>query len=275
MLYNQAMKTLVNIILILFVVLVVGKLVILWMEQKMLYYPHKALESTPESLRLAYEDVYIQTQDGQKLHGWWIPAKPKAYTVLYFHGNAGNISHRLHRAKFFQDMGWNLLIIDYRGYGKSTGRPDEKGLYLDAQAAYAFLMKEKGIKPKQLIVYGKSLGGAVAADLCAQQPAAALVLESTFTSTTNMGRMMFPWFPVHLVLSQKYDTLSKLPRLKLPMLIVHGRGDDLIPFSHGEMLFREALEPKQFVPFWGEHNDEVYVSSGEYRKVLAGFAEGL
>ncbi len=267
------MKTLIYFIIILFVVLVTGKLVVLWLEQKMLYYPGKALDATPESLRLAYEDVYINTQDGQKLHGWWVASKPQAFTVLYFHGNAGNISHRLHRTQFFRDLGWNLLIVDYRGYGKSTGRPREKGLYLDALAAYAFLTQEKGVSPERLIIYGKSLGGSVAAELCLQKPAAALVLESTFSSTALMGRRMFPWFPVQWVLSQKYDTLNKISRLKLPKLIVHGRGDDMIPFSHGEMLFRQAVEPKQFVPFFGEHNDEVYVSSGEYRKVLEKFVE--
>ena len=236
-----------------------------------MYYPSRDIPATPENINLPYEEVYFRARDGEKLHGWFVRARNPIATVLFCHGNAGNISHRLHRVKFFNDMGSNVLIFDYRGYGKSSGRPGEKGLYQDAQAAYDYLIAKKNIKNRDLVVYGKSLGGAVAVDLCLKREVGKLILESTFSSVGEVAKEIYPFLPVKLLLTQKYDSLKKLDKISIPKLIVHGRDDEIINFRHSKMLYEKAAEPKEYLPFTGGHNDEVFVTSKEYRDIIKKF----
>ena len=261
---------------VIYIFIFVSCLFIAWfflasLEQRSLYYPAARVEGTPADVGIAYENVFIRTSDGVTLHGWFVPVDPARGTVLFFHGNAGNISHRLHRVDFFRRLGVNLLLVDYRGYGRSTGKPGERGLYRDAEAAYQYLCSKIEIPADDIIFYGKSLGGAVAAELSLRHEPRALVLESTFTSTAAMGREVYPFLPVGLIVRQNFDTLAKVGRIRAPKLILHGRQDEIIPFRHGVTLHDAAVPPKKFIPFAGGHNDERYVVSDEYLHVLAEF----
>jgi fermentation-respiration switch protein FrsA (DUF1100 family) len=241
------------------------------LEQKSLYHPYKEIPGTPRNLGIDYEDVNFKTSDGQTLNGWFIPVKSTEVTVLYCHGNAGNIYHRLHKVKFFHEMGVNFFIFDYRGYGKSTGSPSEKGLDKDAQAAYDYLASRSDVDKRKIVVYGKSLGGPVAAGLCNSRQACALILEGSFATVAQRAQQIYPFLPMKLLISQKYDTVFKVKNLRIPKLIAHGRQDEVIRFRHGEILFSAAAEPKQFLPFNGGHNDDVYVTSPAYKDDLSKF----
>lgn len=268
----KKLKTLMNIILGTILVIVSIRLYFIIIEQNGLYYPEKEIHTTPaDKLKLDYEDVDIKTPDGKTLNGWFIPAKDATATVIYYHGNAGNISDRIHRVAFFYDMGFNLLIFDYRGYGKSEGWPSENGLYKDALAAYDYLAARRDVDKDKIIIYGKSLGGAVAIETATKRKAAALVIESAFASTERIGEDLYPYLPVKWLTLQKYDNLSKVKYISTPKLIVHGRNDDLIAFKHGEEIYDAAAPIKQFLPFDGKHNDEVYITSNAYRDELKKF----
>lgn len=257
----------------LFVILfaVAFKAFFVFFEQKNLYHPYKEIAGTPEDLGIAFEDINFKTADGQTLNGWFIPARGAKATILYFHGNAGNISHRLHKVKFFYEMNVNFLIFDYRGYGKSTGRPSEKGLYKDAQAAYDYLASRNDVDKSKIVAYGKSLGGPVAADLCLRRQAGALVLEGSFASVALRAQQLYPFLPMELLITQRYDAVHKVRSLRIPKLVVHGRQDEVINFCHGEILFAAASGPKQFLSFDGSHNDDVYITSPVYRDELLNF----
>jgi fermentation-respiration switch protein FrsA (DUF1100 family) len=259
---------------ILFIVifaLVVFRALFLLLEQKGLYHPYKDIPETPKNLGIPFEEIDFKTADGQTLNGWFAPAKDARITVLYFHGNAGNISHRLHKVKFFHEMGVNFFIFDYRGYGKSTGTPGEKGLYSDAQAAYDYVASRNDVDNNKIVVYGKSLGGPVAADLCVNRKAAALILEGSFASVVLRAQQLYPFLPMRLLVVQKYDTMAKVKHLLIPKLIAHGRQDEVISFHHGEILFGAAAQPKQFLPFEGGHNDDIFVVSPAYTDALNTF----
>jgi hypothetical protein len=179
------------------------------------------------------------------------------------HGNAGNISHRLDRAALMQKrLGVDVLLFDYRGFGRSEGSPSEEGTYRDALAAYCYLTDERGVDPARLFLLGESLGAAVALDLALRVPAAALVLEAPFTSIAAMARVVYPFLPTRWVRT-RYDNRSKIPRLRLPLLIVHGTRDDTVPFAHGEELFEAAPEPKSFLAVEGGAHSDSYLAGGE------------
>jgi fermentation-respiration switch protein FrsA (DUF1100 family) len=258
-------------LLIIIAVFVAFKIVFIFLEQKSLYHPTKEILNTPESLGIGFENVVFKTSDGQSLNGWFVPAQGARVTVLYCHGNAGTIADRLHKVTFFNGMGVNFFIFDYRGYGKSTGRPSEKGLYRDAQAAYDYLLSRGDVDKNKIVAYGKSLGGPVAADVCSNRNVSALILEGSFASVLLRARQMYPFLPMQLLVTQRYDAMAQVKRLRIPKLIVHGRQDDVIAFRFGEMLFAAAVEPKQFLPFEGGHNDDVYVVSPGFRDVVLGF----
>ena len=260
-----------KILLIVILVVVAFKVFFILLEQKSLYHPYKEIPETPRNLGIAFEDINFKTADGQLLNGWFVPAKGAKVTVLYCHGNAGNMYHRLHKVKFFHEMGVNFFIFDYRGYGKSTGKPNEKGLYKDAQAAYDYLVSRNDVDKNKIVVYGKSLGGPIAADLCVNRKASALILEGSFASVALRAQQLYPFLPMKFLISQKYDTMAKVKNLRIPKLITHGRQDEVISFHHGEILFSAAAEPKQFLPFDGSHNDDVYVISSAYKDELLKF----
>ena len=233
-------------------------------QDRLLYFPTRELEATPAALGLAFEDVYFRAADGIQLHGWYIPAPQARATMLFCHGNAGNISHRLDSIRIFHALGLNVFIFDYRGYGKSSGRPGEKGIALDALAARQWLAEVKHTDPSRLIVFGRSLGAAVAAELaCASRPAA-VILESAFTSYPDIGAEIYPWLPVRVIAKYRYATIEKVPSLGVPVLIVHSPADELVPFRHGRALFDACAQPKYFLEISGGHNEGFLLSGDQY-----------
>src|SRR5262245_46041302 len=217
--------------------------------------PGRALTATPADIGLAFEEARIMTADGLELHGWYVPAEPDASVVLFCHGNAGNISHRLERLQFFHDMGLAVLLFDYRGYGKSQGAPDELGTYRDAQAAWDFLTHTKGISSAHIVIFGESLGGAIAAHLARDVTSAgALILASTFTSAPDLASEFYWYLPVRLLARFQYPTAEYVSQVRVPTLVIHSQDDEIAPFSHGRKLFERAAGPKAFLEISGDHN---------------------
>lgn len=238
-----------------------------WFEYSCLYFPERDIPRTPAQLGLAWEDHTINTVDGVRIKLWHIKARaPQAPLVLYFHGNGGNISSYIDEAAVLSGLGCDVLLVEYRGYGESGGSPSEKGFYLDAQAAYDWALR--ALRPSRTVAFGRSLGTAVAADLAVNRPVSALLLESPFTSGIEIGKDKFPRLPVRLIMTQKYDTLSKITSLKCPLLVLHSPQDEIVPFRMGRKLFETASVPKAFVELRGGHNDG-WSSSGDV------FAEGV
>ncbi len=258
-------------LLIIIIGVALCRIYFVYLEQRALYHPTKEIIDTPSRLGVSYEEVSFRTSDGETLNGWYVPGKNVKVTILYCHGNAGNISHRIHRIAFFHEMGVNFFIFDYRGYGKSSGKPSEKGLYEDAAAAYNYLVSRKDIGKTKIVVYGKSLGGAVAAEVCLRRNVSALILESSLASVILQAQQLYPFLPVKFLISQKYNTVARVKDISIPKLILHGENDQVIDFKQGELIFKSASEPKQFLPFEGGHNDEVYVTSLAYKDKLQKF----
>jgi len=240
-------------------------------QPKFVYYPVRQLSATPQQIGLAYEPVTFETEDGIRLDGWFIPADVSRGTVLYFHGNAGNISHRLDSIAIFHKLNYSVLIFDYRGYGQSEGKPSERGTYRDAEAAWRYLTKQKQIAPGQIVLFGRSLGGAVAAWLAARQTPRACILESVFTSAPDLAARLFPLFPSRLLCRYDYDTEAAVKNFNCPVLIIHSPQDDIIPFSHGRKVFAAAREPKAFLEIGGDHNTGFLASGSLYTNGLADF----
>jgi len=264
----------------LIICLILAVLPALWLllrkfERHQMYYPVRDLEATPDLAGMEYEEVETTAADGVRIHGWWIPAAGGRGAVLFCHGNAGNISHRLESAAVFIRLGFNVLIFDYRGFGRSEGSPDEQGTYLDAEAAYRHLREEKGIAPERIVIFGRSLGGAVAIELARREKAAALIVESTFTSAEEMGKLIYPFLPVGLLIRNKYDSLAKVGELSLPVLVVHSPDDELVPFEQGERLFRAAAEPKEFLAIRGGHGDGFLVTGPAYEAGIDSFLKKI
>jgi fermentation-respiration switch protein FrsA (DUF1100 family) len=240
----------------------------------MLYFPTRSLDGTPASVGLRHADLDIPTSDGQRLHGWWIPSprRPAAAHVLFFHGNGGNISHRLVAARALADAGLDVLFFDYRGYGRSTGTPDEAGTYRDARAARTALLARPGIDAAAIVYLGESLGGAVAAELSLAEPPAGLILQSAFTSVRELARLHYPAVPSALV-PDAYPTLERIARVKCPVLILHGDLDDIVPVGHGEALFAAAGGSKRLEVVRGAgHNDFMMVTGAAYGETIAAWA---
>lgn len=244
----------------------------------MIYFPVKYPEGfwRPEEFGVAVEDCFFTTEDGVKLHAWYVPRADARHTLLWFHGNAGNISHRLDHLKMLWDrVPAHILIVGYRGYGRSEGSPDEPGLSLDAQAAYDFLVSQKRLTANQVVVYGQSLGGAVAVDLALARPVAGLIIESSFTSAKDMAKRL-SFLPLHYFLSVAFDSVTKIKRLHCPVLIMHGTEDEVVPFELGQRLFAAANEPKEFYPIPGAtHNDPYLVGGEAYYAKIREFLESL
>lgn len=250
-------------------------LMLRWFEHSQVYHPTRELESTPAGLGLAAEEVAFTASDGPHLHGWFLPTRPGSAgtnrVVLVCHGNGGNISHRLGLCQTLLSTGAAVLLFDYRGYGRSEGRPGEEGTYRDAQAAYAWL-RQKGFAATNILALGESLGGAVACELAVREQLGGLILQSTFTSIPDLGAELFPWLPVRWLASIHYDTRRKLPGVHLPLLVMHSRADSLIAFHHAERNFAAANEPKWFCEMKGDHNDAVYLEPAfkqSLREILA------
>ncbi len=246
------------------------------MQPRLLYYPDmpgRELEATPADIGLAYEDVDLHTRDGVQLHAWFIPVERPRATVLFCHGNAGNISHRLDSIRLLHSLGLQVLIFDYRGYGRSEGKPSEEGSYRDVDAAWHYLLDVRGLPGDGIILFGRSLGAAVAADLASRTRPAGVILESAFTSVPDMAAGIYPWLPVRLLSRYRYDNLGKIALITVPLLLVHSRQDEIIPFAQGQRLFERAHEPKQFLEINGGHNDAFLTSRKAYTHGLKSFLD--
>lgn len=256
--------------------LVIAGVLLLVFEKKLIYFPTRAHDATPAGLGLAHEEVELVAGDGVRLHGWFLPAKGSRFTVLLFHGNAGNVSHRLDRALLMQlRLKVDTFLLDYRGYGRSEGSPDEAGTYEDAHAAHRWLVA-RGIGPERLVLFGESLGSAVATQLATEVASRALVLESPFTSVPDMARAVYPFLPLWPFVRTRYDTLSKVPALRVPLLILHGERDEVVPFAQGRRVFEAAPEPKRFFAIPGAGHNDTYVVGGDaYWRALSDFMGGL
>jgi pimeloyl-ACP methyl ester carboxylesterase len=240
-------------------------------QERLLYFPLRGLSATPDAIGLAYETVSIETEDGIEISGWFIPADRPRGTLLFFHGNAGNISHRLDSIAAFHRLGLNTFIVDYRGYGQSQGKPTEQGTYRDAAAAWRYLVESRQIPPTEIIIFGRSLGGAVAAWLAHTHPPGALILESTFTSAPDMAAQAYPFLPVRQLIRIDYNTLARLPKIEVPLLIIHSPEDSVIPYGHSQTLFNAANQPKEFLEIRGGHNDGFIISAQAYEATLDRF----
>lgn len=244
-----------------------------WFENSRVYHPTRDLEATGAELGRPFEDVFFKAADGVELNGWFYPLEEKPpgseMAFLNCHGNGGNIAHRLGLYGAMLQVGASVLTFDYRGYGRSKGKPGEEGTYLDAQAAYRWL-RQKGFAARNIIVYGESLGGGIASELCLREETGGLVLQSTFTSLPDIGVELYPYLPVRWMGKIKYDTKSKLPRIKVPVLVMHSREDDLIGFRHSQQNFAAANEPKFFAELSGGHNDPAW-EAPEFGRTLEKF----
>jgi hypothetical protein len=250
-------------------------------ESRLIYFPgnQRTLIPPPVSLGLPTERVEIPTDDGVTLVGWVIRSQPTStgLWLLICHGNAGNLSEfdrPVHYAGL-RRLGLNLLAFDYRGYGESSGRPSENGLYRDAEAAYRYLREKRDIPPDRIIVFGHSLGSAVAVDLVSRVPSAGLILEGALTSVIARGQELYPYIPVRWIAGSRFNSMEKISRVRVPKLFLHARGDDVIPLTHGRRLFEAAPQPKTFVELEGGHGDAFDLDSANYFGSIAKFLQHL
>jgi len=241
--------------------LLIGYLLILVLmmlfEESLIFLPMRYPEGDWHPAMLEHEDVWFETSDGLRLHGWYCPARRHSPVVLFSHGNAGNITHRADEiALWRRRLNVAVFIYDYRGYGRSEGKPNERGVYEDARAAYRWLRRQQGVEPDRIILRGKSLGAAVAMQLALEEPHMGLILESAFTSAPDMGALLYPWLPVRWLMHTRFDNISKIRRYRGPVLITHCRDDTVVPYRMGRQLFEAANEPKWFYEIKvGDHND--------------------
>ena len=264
---RKPLGTVWSIVLILVGGYVALLLYLYFFQAKLLYLPRipsYEILATPDTIGLAYEEVTIVTDDGVSLDAWFLPVNQARGVLLFFHGNAGNISHRLDSLKVFNELGLATLIFDYRGYGRSRGVPSEEGTYRDAEAVWRYITEQRHTKPKDTVLFGRSLGAAIAAHLATQHTPGALIIESGFTSVPDMAAEVYPFFPARRLARLYYDTKAYLDSVSCPVLIVHSRDDEIIPFGHGRRLFAVANEPKEFLEMRGGHNDGFLVSGQAY-----------
>jgi uncharacterized protein len=242
-------------------------------ENFLVFFPDRRFAFAPEAFGLTYKDVYFRTADGKTLHGWFFAGEEDHPVLLHFHGNAGNISHRLDLIKRLVQKNLQVFIIDYRGFGKSEGRPTEKGVYLDGLAAYDHLVNREGILPENIVLHGHSLGAAVAVEVGLRRKVRSVILESAFTSTRDMAKTMPLFFVFAPLLPTNDNNVDKVTRLSVSVLIVHGDQDEIVPFSMGERLFAAAAAPKHFLSLEGAAHNDTYVVGGEqYLDALERFA---
>jgi uncharacterized protein len=243
-------------------------------EHSNVYHPSSEMELRVDEVGIPGEEVWLTTEDKLRLNAWYFPAPKDStrdkYAVLFAHGNGGNICHRLNIYRVWHAMGVNFLAFDYRGYGRSEGKPSEQGTYLDAQAGYDRLIG-KGFKPENIIVVGESLGGGIASWVAAEHKVGGLVLQSSYTSVPNLGKELFPFLPVHQLASIHYNTLERLPKIHVPVLIMHSRADTLIRFHHAEKNFQAANEPKRLHEVFGDHNETFMAGAEAYQQGVEKF----
>lgn len=244
-------------------------------QPSMIFFPDRRLQATPAQWGFDYEDVSFRAADGVQLHGWYVPRAGARRVLLFFHGNAGNISHRGDSIAIFNRLGLDVFIFDYRGYGRSEGQPGEEGMYRDASAAWRYLTEKRGFASEDVILFGRSLGGAVAANLAAEVPAGGLILESTLSSARDFANLVFPLLSRLVLLRYNFDTLAKVRQASCPLLVLHSREDEVMPFRLGEKVYAAAGEPKRFVEISGDHNGGFLRSQPAYEAALADFVRTI
>jgi fermentation-respiration switch protein FrsA (DUF1100 family) len=273
------LRSLWNIVLVVMIAYAAMVLLLFAFQSRLVYFPQAGREVTvtPLAYGLDHESVDIRTGDGEVLHAWWVPASTQSPQgrgiVLFFHGNAGNISHRLDYLLMFNRLGYATLIVDYRGYGRSSGAPSEQGTYRDAIAAWQWLAQKRNAVPRDIIIAGESLGGAVASWLAAQHAPRALLLMSTFTSVPDLAAQLYPFMPARLIARFSYDNLANLRRISSPLLVAHSRDDEIVPFAHGQALFAAAAGPRQCLEMRGGHNEAFVFVHEEWKSTVAAFLE--
>ncbi len=256
----------------------------IWARQShFIFWPERVLANTPADYLLPYEDLYITVGEngGQKerIHAWWIPVdNSDNRTLLYLHGSALNIAANINHAKRFYRLGFSVLLVSYRGYGKSDGTfPSESQIYEDSRSAWNYLVKERGVNPGSVYIYGHSIGAAVAIDLAVDQPeAAGLITEAAFTSIPDLAKVIpkYRIFPIELIVNQRFDSIKKVPRLTIPVLYIHGTEDTLVPYAMSRMLFNQTVSPKRLkLILGGGHNNSAAVGGEEYLKAVRNFVE--
>ncbi len=249
-------------------------------QTQLIFHPSPIIKSTPADYDLPYEEVWLTVSTG-KIHGWWIPAaKLEAEAILYFHGNGSNNGDVVNRALRFSQLGFSVLLIDYRGYGKSDRTfPNETKVYEDGEAAWQYLTQDKGIKPRNLFIYGHSLGGAIGIEMAARHPEmAGLIVESTFTSMKAMADIMgySRFFPLEFILTQKFDSINKISGIEVPILLIHGTEDEVVPSFMSQELYDAAPGGKKLHWVSGAmHNDVAMVGGENYLKIVSHFVESL
>jgi len=242
-------------------------------QRKMLYFPTRTLAATPADAELNHEEVWLTNTIGTRIHAWWIPHENARFTVLFSHGNGGNISHRLETFRIFHELGLSIMIYDFSGYGQSEGEPSEDATRADAHAAWDWLVNDEKIAPDSIILFGRSLGGAITAGLAGDLTQdgvspAGIILESTFTSVPDMGAYIYPWLPVRLLSRYQYNSVTGLNDVRLPALFSHSQDDEIVPYALGRTLFESYQGPKSFLELPGDHN-------GGYALMGQGYLNGL
>jgi fermentation-respiration switch protein FrsA (DUF1100 family) len=257
---------------------------VLWaqLEKRFVFFPRSEIEFTPDQTGLEYENIFFTTQDGLTLHGWFVPAvgdqgAADGQTWVWFHGNGGNIGHRLEELTLLhQRLKVNLFLFDYRGYGRSQGSPSEKGTYLDARAALQYLVERPGVDPDQIVYFGRSLGAAVAVELAVARPPKGMVLVSPFSSVREMVKMAVPFPAAGWLVRNHYPTISRIPNVQVPVLVIHGDLDETVPIAQGRKLFEAANEPKTFRELTGAAHNDTYIAAPEaFFGALEQFRAGL
>jgi len=246
-----------------------------WLQTGLIHYPSTNLDTHPGEHDFEHEDVYIDSDESAKLHGWFIPHPNPRYTLVFYHGNAGNISDRIDSFKIFHDLGLSIFIYDYRSYGISTGELAEDKMYHDAETAWKYLTETRNVPPEKIIVFGRSLGGAMASWVASKHKPAGLIMESAFTSIPNMARLYYNWLPTQYMVRWYYNSLSRMDEVTSPVLFIHSRSDTLIPFAESQKLYEATQSRKEFLEIIGDHNDG-FLQSGEiYTNGLDKFIRSL
>ncbi len=262
-----------------------GLAIVLYIGQSnLVFMPSKDIIETPETVGIKFEDIQVTTKDNVNLAAWFVPSKDNnplgKSVVLFCHGNGGTISNRVSYLPIFRELGLATFLFDYRGYGRSEGNPSEEGTYNDVEAAWQYLTQEKQIPPQKIIIYGESLGGAIASYIAEktsrdQQNAGGLILASTFTSISDRAAEIYPFLPIRFLSRFSYNSINRLPNIKIPVLVIHSTDDEIIPFHHGDRNFQIANQPKQLVKLRGDHNSGFLDSAEIYRTGMNGFIQKL
>jgi hypothetical protein len=266
-----------SVLILVLIGLPVGFFLLRRFERAVTFHPERHPLSGAWKLPARAEDAWFKVSDGTRLHGWFVRAtvQPATATVIYFHGNGGNLSYLDWLAEGLTERGFDLLLFDYRGYGQSEGNvSDERGIYADADAAYDYVVRERGVAPAKLILYGQSLGTAAATDVAARRECGALILESGMSSASDMAALLLPWLPrgAHRFSINRFDNVGKLARINRPVFVGHGERDDIIPVAQGHALYAAAREPKKLIVVPGAgHNNLVDVGGEKYLDEIAAF----